>query len=117
MLAPQPHSLLIDPLLSLDAFVLHIIRRRDPMALERLHARVVAGPDEVDDAVSGILALLAGRGDDPVSARAEDPVRVLDCGVAEVHNGAARFGLDPEPFAGHVWLERTRLARGFRPYL
>lgn len=117
MLASQAHSLLVDPLLGLDAFLLHIIRRRDPMALESLHASVVAGPDEVHDAVPRVLALLAGRGDDPVSARAENPVRVLDRGVAEVHNGTARFGLDPEPFAGNVGLERTSLAGGLGPYL
>ena len=67
MLAPQAHSLLIYPLLGLDTFLLHIIRRRDAMTLQSLHSRVIAGPDEIHDAVSRVLALLARRGDDPVS--------------------------------------------------
>ncbi|KAI7138981.1 hypothetical protein KC337_g12 [Hortaea werneckii] len=101
MLAPQTHSLLIYPLLGLDTFLLHIIRRRDAMTLQSLHSRVIAGPDEINNAASRILALLARRGDDPVSTRAKHTVRVLDCC----------------PFAGNVWFERARLARGFGPYL
>ena len=70
------------------------------MALERLEAAVVVGPDEVHDTITRPFSLLAGGGHDAMPAGGQRAVGELDRGVAQVHDRATRLRPHPEPLAG-----------------
>ena len=78
---------------------LPILRRAgDLLALQPLHANLVAAPDQVGDAVPRDLGLRTRRVSNSVHVAAQDPTGPFDKGVAQVDNGAV--GLGPDVFPG-----------------
>lgn len=77
---------------------LAILRRaRDLVALQALHTNAVVAPDEVREAVAGVLGLRSGGVGDAVHVAAEDTAGPLDERVSEVDDGAVGFRPDVTP--------------------
>ena len=111
-LRPQPLRLPKNPLLSLHPLLIHVVRRRHPLPLQRLEPTMIHRPHEVHNTVPWPLALVAGGWDYAVAPAAKYTVCEFHRCVAEVYYGAALFGFHPEPFARYVWFEGAGGAGG-----
>lgn len=78
LLAIQLSTLLRDPLLGIDPFVILIARGWNPFSLQRLQAAVIVGSYKVHDTISWPLSLLAWGGRDPMTTGAQHTIRKLD---------------------------------------